>query len=447
MERVFTLKKVVWSSALFAATFVLLNAFARFAYPCLVGRAAHPFWPLNVFWLRLPSWQACAGAAAVLAVFYFLCRLLGRAGYNILIVVPAAFALVVATNLLHGWEAGFTNPVSGVSPGALQGVQYYHDAVRIKDAAAFFSRYDRLQPYLAMHSQTHPPGPALLVYALLKIAQEPGAVAFALTTLCVFLSGFCLYGILAFYFSERALCGFMVFLFFLVPAVQVYYAHSIDALTASLFLAALYFFMLPRAAPGIAGGIIFVSFAFFMSFSAFFLVPVFAVYELFTHRRLVRTAVIFFGVALIYSCAHGIWGFNYLRAFSFACASGYARVLFTQRPAEYLFSRLQGALEVVLFLGPFMAVAFFSGMSVLRWEEPEKRLASIALAVFASLLAAGLFPWGETARICLFLYPYLLLPACAFLRGSGAFPRENAWIAWGVFAQSLLMQLFGNYFW
>jgi hypothetical protein len=69
----------------------------------------------------------------------------------------------------------------------------------------------------------------------------------------------------------------------------------------------------------------------------------------------------------------------------------------------------------------------------------------LALGTVAAMLLSGAMKVGEAARICLYLFPYLLLPAVAALDGQG----PSAWrrVPALVLGQSLLMQLFGFYQW
>jgi hypothetical protein len=72
------------------------------------------------------------------------------------------------------------------------------------------------------------------------------------------------------------------------------------------------------------------------------------------------------------------------------------------------------------------------------------RLYLTAVITLGALFLTGAYRTGETARACLFIYPFLLLPILA-----AEYPERQRWrwIFAAVFGQTLLMQLFGRYFW
>jgi len=63
----------------------------------------------------------------------------------------------------------------------------------------------------------------------------------------------------------------------------------------------------------------------------------------------------------------------------------------------------------------------------------------------ACMLLAGALKIGEAARVCLFIVPYLCLPAFAAWRELQQ--RERDRVAYGVLGFGCLMQLMGFYQW
>jgi hypothetical protein len=61
------------------------------------------------------------------------------------------------------------------------------------------------------------------------------------------------------------------------------------------------------------------------------------------------------------------------------------------------------------------------------------------------MLLAGVLKIGEAARVCLFILPYLCLPAFAAWRELQ--PLERARVAYAVAGFGSVMQLFGFYQW
>jgi len=71
----------------------------------------------------------------------------------------------------------------------------------------------------------------------------------------------------------------------------------------------------------------------------------------------------------------------------------------------------------------------------------------LAVGTLLAMFATGAFRTGETARACLFIYPYLLLPVAAQLDHQQPDASDRRLLVWLVFGQTLLMQTFGGYFW
>ena len=59
----------------------------------------------------------------------------------------------------------------------------------------------------------------------------------------------------------------------------------------------------------------------------------------------------------------------------------------------------------------------------------------------------GMFPFAETARICLFFYPFLVLAIASWLDSLKPSAAEERLLLQQAFGQSVVMQLFGFYFW
>jgi len=85
-------------------------------------------------------------------------------------------------------------------------------------------------------------------------------------------------------------------------------------------------------------------------------------------------------------------------------------------------------------------------------SEDENAL-QMFLLVLAALLALGILfltgapKKGETARICMFILPFLLLPAVNYLNQNGISKKDWFLLPTVVFAQAVVMQLIGNWVW
>jgi len=141
--------------------------------------------------------------------------------------------------------------------------------------------------------------------------------------------------------------------------------------------------------------------------------------------------------------------FNYLASFLIASRLENSRGFYLlASPASYLFTRLEGVCEIVLFLGPFLGWLLWKGIRSLRQSSRNLfALAWLGALTLAAMFLAGAFHTGETARACLFIYPYLLFPVAAYLQQGRLSPQDAKILPVLVFFQSLGMQMFGFYFW
>ena len=117
-------------------------------------------------------------------------------------------------------------------------------------------------------------------------------------------------------------------------------------------------------------------------------------------------------------------------------------------PASYVFTRIQGICEIILFFGPALGLMGMLGIPSLKKRNPSFfALTSLAIITLLSMFLTGAFCSGETARICLFIYPYLLFPVISFLEEKKVSLKEKNALLYLVFIQTVLMQLAGDYFW
>lgn len=269
-------------------------------------------WPVTVFAPLLPRTPDLVTdtlvAITLLILFYFAAAFLVRHRFRLRYVVVVGIALVIGSNLIQGINQGLSDPVSGSNN------QYFHDAILISDASNFLKEFNERQRDLLIHSRTHPPGPVLTIYGLLKLLQRPSLVAIAIALVSVSLSLFFLSRLLRTELGSPT-AGFATFLFVLIPAIQVYYLASIDALIASLLLGALYFFLLPRRALSLAGTVVFLAAASFLTFGFLFILPVLAGFEMVRDRRLTKMFLILLTLGVLYLVLYIVMDFNYLRSF------------------------------------------------------------------------------------------------------------------------------------
>jgi hypothetical protein len=172
-------------------------------------------------------------------------------------------------------------------------------------------------------------------------------------------------------------------------------------------------------------------------------------YELLRCKSLRRSAVVLLVLCTVYLIMDWVFHFNYLNSFRIASLlenpQGFRGF---SEPASYFFTRLEGISEILVFFGPFLGLLMIQGLRIMKMDRLNLlALTWLALGTLLAIFATGAFRTGETARACLFIYPYLLFPVACCLRHYQTATREKNLLLCLVFLQSLFMQLFGFYFW
>jgi hypothetical protein len=409
------------------------------------------YWPLSVFLPRLPDPLAYLWAVLLAAAAWMAWRRLPSRGTPLVLVAGLATLLVLGTTLLHGWDAGFALPIAGARERGVwvaiseRAQGYYQEARDIVDVGNFLATYTAHQPGLSLHSRTHPPGAILLFYPLHRLGFGPHAIGVLIAALSV-MGTMLATGWLSVRLVSPSAAGTATIILGLMAPVHIYFAASIDGVVATFVTLAVAAF-----AAG-TGGALAVCVAasltsLLLSFGSLFVVPVFALFEWWQDKRVTRTAFVVGGVAAGLAVLWAITGFDWIESFGLAGRDQNPWGFFLiEDPLNYAITRLEGICEVIVFLGPPL-------LYVLAWmiRSPEeenrtsRRLMTAALTSFGLMLVSGAYRTGETARACVFLYPLLvsgMAPTLARLSG-----RETGWLAGLVFAQTLLMQLFGFWVW
>ncbi len=119
-----------------------------------------------------------------------------------------------------------------------------------------------------------------------------------------------------------------------------------------------------------------------------------------------------------------------------------------REPLDFFITRAQCAAELLLFFGPYLAVLFVRSVRQAPWRRSGLCLAAgLAIASLFLMFAAGTFRLAETARICNFIYPFLLIPIALYLQRRGTTVAEKKQLCLLVFSQTIVMQMAGSYFW
>jgi hypothetical protein len=452
--RIFTTRQL-WSLGLgFGLVVFVLQRLLRYVCARVVEFDCPFYWPISIFDVAKPTLSRCLSAAGALVLFVLAVRYLSKRRYPLGAVIVAGVLLVIASTLIQGWYVGLYTPIAGdarsgtLIPVSTDGQEYYHDALAVHDPVQFLRDYATIQPTLHRHAHTHPPGAVLALYVLAKLLVDPGLIAVFIASVSVSLSCAFLYGMLV---DEVApdTARYVAFLFALLPAIQIYFLASLDALVTALLIGTLFFFTRSNATGAIAGSALMLMLALQLTFVSVCILPVLAGFELLRRRSVARTAavvaVLLAGHVLVYALS----GYDPLRAFLVASAhdnpQGFRGVV---EPVNYFFTRLEDVAELLLFFGPFLLVLLTRSLRSARGEESSARdLALLASGTILAMFMTGAFRTGETARPLAFLYACWLLPVGRYIDGLRPGDSERAQLALLVFGQTVFMQLLGNFFW
>jgi hypothetical protein len=405
------------------------------------------YFPISVF--RGPEMYAggIPYAVALPIVLWLALRRSSRLGA--LGVWGMALGLIVLGNLAQGGVGrGFELPVAG------SGVQYYHEAVGIGDWREWLRGFEAVQGTLGTHARTHPPFAVLLHHVLLKLGG--GSVLFlsGALTLLSSLAVPLVHKIVRELGATQGRAAGFALLFAVIPAVNIYSAVSLDGVIAALAACLLLgLVMIVKRGPSLPAflfltvGLIVANALTFAGLLLLAVAVAVALMEAVTERRagvaaaLLIVAVV--GVALLGSF-RAVLGYDHVRAFFGAVRLERAigGSLF-RTPGVYVWTRGENVFEMVLFASAgVVAVLFRRGLRVaFDVRDHMGRLLLVMIAVLAASFVLGTHRTGETARACLFFYPFLIL---AF-RGTEE-PVVRA-LALSAGVQTAAMQLFGAYFW
>ncbi len=407
------------------------------------------YFPISEFYGPTIHFSGLPYAALFLTVFFLAIKHISR--FNLFQVWLIGLALIVLGNLVQGSvDAAFYKPFYG------HGGQYYHDAIRITDWRQWLRDFNANQTQLQNHSQTHPPFAVLLQYLLLEIGNRHLFILAGAFVLLSSLSIILVWQILRALGLPAPRSSQLTLLFAVIPAFNIYSAVSLEgvvAMLSTLFL----FGVIKIVRQGMSWlGMLLVAAGFLLTnlltFGGTFLPAtafIIGMREILVKKRvgvLIALLVSMFLGMLAYIVMLRGFGYDHLEAFFTAARyenpEGF-RALHV--PLDYLMTRIECVSEIALFLSlGALAILFHRDHLKLRIGDFNDEITAIFLAGMLSLLLmllAGAFKTGETARICLFIYPYIML----VLRKL----EDPTLRAVTIFAglQTIIMQTFGGYFW
>lgn len=358
--------------------------------------------------------------------------------------------LIVLGNLIQGgFDAGFCQPfVKGHD-------EYYDDAVKIANWQNWLREFNQIQPALQTHSQTHPPLAVLIHYWPLQL---PGG----LTTLSlgfVFISStsiLLLCRILQSFGIDRMRAAQFGVLYAVLPAVNIYCAVSLDGVILTCATMALLGIVLlireNNLRLGVPVFLLGLGFTNALTFGALFLWLVAAIFAFIQWHRFRQCHL---AMALLIAVAIGVGAhflllnccnYNHVQALRTASHlenpggfRGFAE------PIRFIGSRITDMAELAVFLSLGVLAVLVRRSRSNSMEANRSRdgdfYGATACAVLVIMFLTGAYKTGETARACLFFYPYAML---LLLNEPPLMVRSLTLFA-GL--QTAFMQFIGDYHW
>ncbi len=389
-------------------------------------------------------------------LFFFLIILFFAIKWSSLLNVYQIWAIGLILILLG--NLGQSNWDSAIlKPFYVTGIQYYDDAIKITSWSEWLALFNANQSELFVHSRTHPPFAVLIHYFPLRASGNNisilGLVFLILSSLSILIVWY-IFKALEVPASKR---NRLTLLFSVLPAVNIYSGVSLDGLilsTSTLFLLGLV--LLAKEDRITMAGILFLFLGFTMTnlltYGGVFLLSVAVLVglkELIFYKN--SHAIIATGATLLVFLIFNyvmdvLFNYNHFQGFITASAlenpDGFRG--FTE-PIVYLVTRIENVSEIALFFSfGCLAVLLHSDrlkVSLLDWRRLNIGIMISGVITLMVMFVAGAFRTGETARACLFIYPYLML---AFVSTDSITMKDLIVLA-GL--QTVGMQLLGEYHW
>lgn len=358
--------------------------------------------------------------------------------------------LILGNMIQGGFEEGFRTPVYASE------IQYYHDVINIHDAKVFLANFNDQQATFLDHTRTHPPFAVLFMYYILRATGGSIAVLAAAFTLLSSFTLIVIRHVMIRLGNSPARASRFALLYAVIPAFNIYGAVSLDGVIAMFaaiwVLGATLVMTNHHQRTGIFLAVFAIIFMNAVTFLGAFLVAatiLAAIRERILHRRY-RFATIL-GISLVvgaffYLGFKAIFGYDHFMAFFTAShienPDGFLAV---HAPLKYIMTRLEDIFEIGLFLSVgVLGVCFRPDFLLLNPRDIRDEgtsLYQIGICVLLLMFLTGALRTGETARACLFIYPFFFL----LLRKVNDYTLQAITITAGI--QTAVMQLFGFYFW
>lgn len=402
------------------------------------------YWPVSIFLPKYPVWQDILTILGIGCMWWGFLRLWNSKKITIGPLVGIVMLLMVGTNALQGWHAGWITPIGSEDTDYLN---YYHDVEGITSVPDLLAFYTTLQPTMRDHARVHPPGPLLLIHGLRSIWDNEAFMSM------VFASAGCagllvIYYVLKLAIDERwallttALLG-------LLPSSQIYWLAGVDAVIMTFFLMCLWgFWQWEKGRKWQVLTIAALSVSALMTFAIVWLILV-IVWTDWVLRKKISASISAIGwmVGSLY-LFYVFTGYSYLDSFLVASEfEGPGGFYAFTAPLSYISSRIENVLELVIFAGPYITMIVWG--HVRKWQSLERlgEIGTGALIGLGLFFVSGAYYTGETARAAGYIFPWILMICGEFFAKTKPQLKTELLLLNLVFGQTVLMQLFGWYGW
>lgn len=401
------------------------------------------YWPVSLMLPKLPNLIDGITILAASLLGWVMIKLMVEAKRPFGWVMVLGFLTISATNLFQGFERGIVAPV-------LEANSYWVEGIKVTQPWSFITHFNAIQPSLVLHASSHPPGPVLYSALIYRLTQNPVWWSVVVAILGVTTSWF-IYQYLRSR-VDKNLAYYTAGLWLLLPAVQIYLIASIDAVVVLLMFLTYFAWSLKSRYRLILASISLFIVAWF-TFAAVFLIPI-LIFDEWRKFRRIRESAMVIGLAMgLWILTYSLTGFNYwvsMRQATEVYAVGGLNLLV--KPLSYLITRLEDILEIIVFLTPWLGwmiwqeLRYWQPWRKQAWPKPEI-VSFVASASLLGFFLLGGYATGETARNAGYIYPFLMISVAYFLKRIKAKPQILTLLAWLVFGQTIVMQMFGDYFW
>lgn len=352
-----------------------------------------------------------------------------------------------------GFEFAFLQPFyAGKS-------QYYHDALNVPNVREWLATFNQNQQLLSLHSRTHPPF-AVLIHDLFFVLFPRGglnalAIGFGVISLSIIPIFLILLKINGVSSNNRKL---LLILFSVIPAVNIYTVVCLDGVisaSSTLFLLGIAIIL---KKPGLrvigyllmALGLVTTN---LLTYGGTFLIGIGALLTLVNllkekkHYLLIGYLFSVLSLLVILFILDKGFNYNHLKGFITAATienpGGFR--LFAD-PINYLLTRFEDIFEIAFYLS-FGLLSFFVSGEIVSFDirnitrDNNQITFVFSSALLIIMFLSGAYRTGETARACLFIYPYLFYP----LFNTSEEKIKGLIILASI--QTIIMQLFINFFW